>query len=418
MTSTVRSSPVPGPAALAPPEPLAAPTPATRRRVTIVVNGTVVGGAERTTVSIATALATLGHEVTLVETGVPVYGALLAATGAPVRVRHTGAPSFQQSLAWWLRTLAPTRGDVCVVSKGGFEMLHVPLDAAARLLFRRYMAIEHHPAHPFPTRTRRRHLGGLVPGLSLWWYWRLVPVLLHRAAVQRVLAVSDVVCEHLVKHMGYAPHRLHRVHCGIRLGRFAPSPDTRARVREEWGVPGDALLFGAVGRLHEVKRFDLLLELFAEYRRRHAERDAWLALAGEGPERDALARQARELGVAHRVVLPGWVPDAAPALAALDVFLMTSREEGLGIALLEAMASGCRCVAMDAGGPAEVIREPGLGWLVPRDDGARFLVAMEEAAGTTGAALTTLHRRMQCHLAEWFDESRQAPRAAETIAGA
>lgn len=134
----------------------------------------------------------------------------------------------------------------------------------------------------------------------------------------------------------------------------------------------------AVGRLVAVKGFDLLLEAFARVAPAHPE---WrLVIWGEGELRGSLERQRDALGLAGRVELPGVSPQPGGWVATGDVFVLSSRFEGWGLALAEAMAAGLPVAAFDCPvGPAQMIR-----------DGADGLLVPPEAVGALAAALDRL----------------------------
>jgi glycosyltransferase involved in cell wall biosynthesis len=129
--------------------------------------------------------------------------------------------------------------------------------------------------------------------------------------------------------------------------------------RAALGVPPDAPLLLALGRLHPVKGFDLLIRALADLPGVHA------VIAGEGPERAALTRLAADCNVAARVHLPGWRTDTAALLAAADIFICPSRHEPLGNAVLEAWSAARPVIAAAAHGPAALIRDGIDGLLVP-----------------------------------------------------
>jgi glycosyltransferase involved in cell wall biosynthesis len=123
----------------------------------------------------------------------------------------------------------------------------------------------------------------------------------------------------------------------------------------------------AMGRLVQHKGFDLLLEAFAAITRQFAE--ASLVIYGEGPQRAALQAQADRLGLGARVSFPGQVQNAANALAAASLFVLSSRYEGFPNVLIEAMSLARPVVAFDCpSGPAEIIRHEVDGLLVPMGD--------------------------------------------------
>lgn len=140
--------------------------------------------------------------------------------------------------------------------------------------------------------------------------------------------------------------------------------------RVDLDTPDDAPLLLALGRLHENKAFDVLLEAMARLPHAH------LWLAGEGPLKAALTAQSAKLGITDRVRFLGWRNDIAALLAACDVLVCPSRHEPLGNVVLEAWAHGKPLVAARSQGPAALIEDGGSGLLVPIDDAARLSEAI------------------------------------------
>lgn len=130
-----------------------------------------------------------------------------------------------------------------------------------------------------------------------------------------------------------------------------------------------------VGRLGMEKGFDLLLDAFS----RLSDRTIHLVLAGEGPARSDLVARARDLGIADRVHLPGWLADIHGILRRADVFVLSSRYEGFPNVLLEAMSAGCAVVAFDCqSGPNEIIADGVDGLLVPAGSTEGLAAAIDE----------------------------------------
>ena len=132
----------------------------------------------------------------------------------------------------------------------------------------------------------------------------------------------------------------------------------------------------AIGRLSAEKGFDLLIDAFARVASHHP---LWrLVIAGEGPERAALTAQITGVGLAERIHLLGFCDDPQALLQQADLFVLSSRYEGMPNALLEAMTAGCPCISFDCdSGPAEVIEHGVNGWLVAREDVAALARALE-----------------------------------------
>ena len=181
-------------------------------------------------------------------------------------------------------------------------------------------------------------------------------------------------CQHLVcntpdlvRHcvdQGWAPERVHY------WPNFLTPAALPAQDRAALQTPKDAPLLLALGRLHRNKAFDVLLRAVA------ALPGTYLWLAGEGPERAALERLARELGVADRVRFLGWRGDREALYAAADLCIVPSREEPFGNVILDAWAAGVPLIAARAVGPATFVRDGDNGVLVPIDDSAALAGAI------------------------------------------
>jgi glycosyltransferase involved in cell wall biosynthesis len=140
-----------------------------------------------------------------------------------------------------------------------------------------------------------------------------------------------------------------------------------------FGVPGVPLILSA-GELCARKGFDTLLRAFIRLR---AQRPCRLMILGRGGEREALLALARQLGVADDFALPGYVPEPYAFMAHADLFAFTSRWEGLGFVLIEALAVGTPAVATDCpSGPREILHDGRYGPLVPVNDDAALAQAM------------------------------------------
>jgi glycosyltransferase involved in cell wall biosynthesis len=124
----------------------------------------------------------------------------------------------------------------------------------------------------------------------------------------------------------------------------------RNAVRAALGIAPEAPVVGAVARMCAQKRLDRLLRAVALL-----PGDVHCVLAGDGPERAALAALAQALGIGGRVHFPGWRDDRDDVLAALDVFAVTSDREGMSNAMLEALAAGVPVVSTPVSGAAEAL---------------------------------------------------------------
>jgi glycosyltransferase involved in cell wall biosynthesis/protein-tyrosine-phosphatase len=180
----------------------------------------------------------------------------------------------------------------------------------------------------------------------------------------RIIAVSGRMSEGL-QASGYGAATVVHIHNGVDLGKIRL---TRARdqMRRELGVAPGAPLIGTVGRLSPVKGHAGFLR--AARLILDEERDARFLLVGDGPLRGELLAAARRLGLESACLFTGPRLDVYDLVAAMDVFVLPSLNEGLPMALLEAMALGRPVVATAVGGVPEVVAHEATGLLVAVDD--------------------------------------------------
>ncbi|MFV3131070.1 glycosyltransferase [Niveispirillum sp. KHB5.9] len=221
----------------------------------------------------------------------------------------------------------------------------------------------------------RRRGGGLslrrLPEAALW----------RRA--DGVLAVSDDVARDVTRVTGMDGNRVISVTSPILPDRLPLAQ----RVQRDGREPAQLL---AMGRFVKQKGFDTLLRAFA---RLIARRPAHLTLAGDGPDRAALFALAGELGITAHVSFPGLVDDPFARMAAADLFVLSSRWEGMPGVLVEAMAMGCPVISTDCpGGSRELLRQGALGPLVPVDDVAALADGMDAALAHPVADAVLRHR--------------------------
>jgi glycosyltransferase involved in cell wall biosynthesis len=151
---------------------------------------------------------------------------------------------------------------------------------------------------------------------------------------------------------------------GIDLHGFISRTDERATaLRAELGLPPDVVTFGTVGRLNEVKRQVDLFEA-ARLRVDAGDRIA-VVLVGDGPLREELEQACDRLVLRDHVRFMGVRKDVPMLLAAMDVFVLSSRTEGYSLALVEAASAALPIIATDVGGNAEIVGEGVNGLIVP-----------------------------------------------------
>jgi glycosyltransferase involved in cell wall biosynthesis len=200
--------------------------------------------------------------------------------------------------------------------------------------------------------------------------------LLARAS-DRLIAISPTIREELLRTYGIGRNGQYRVvPLGFDLAALAAIDDiARQDARRALNIPSDAAVVTTVGRLTAIKQPHIFLEALADL---SARRPKVLGLvAGGGELRDELLARARALGIETRVRWLGWQRNLVTVYGASDVFLLTSRNEGTPVAIIEAMAAGVPVVSTDVGGVKDVIASSDAGVLVPLGDVPALAAAVD-----------------------------------------
>jgi glycosyltransferase involved in cell wall biosynthesis len=212
----------------------------------------------------------------------------------------------------------------------------------------------------------------------------------------RIVAISPRIRTELLDEYAIGRSDQYRVvPLGFDLDRLAAIDDAaRARARTALNVPGSCAVVTTVGRLTAIKHQRLFLE--AAQRIAQTNPSVIFLVVGDGDLRGELEAAASAFGIADRVRFLGWRRDLETIYGATDVFLLTSRNEGTPVALIESMAAGCAGVSTNVGGVADVVDSESVGLLAPDGDAAALagkvtaLLRDADRRGRLGAAGRTL----------------------------
>ncbi len=316
--------------------------PGRRVRVLQVTHDLGVGGLPRVVVTLATSLDPSRYDVSvLCMRGRGALAEDLERAGIPIF--DLAPPRQPDRLAAWrtLQHLRRLRPDI-LHTHNSQPFLEAGL---AGLLARVPAFIHTDHGREFPDRRR----------------YMLAERVMSRFA-DRVVGVSEQTARDLVHWEKMRPERVIAIENGIDGGPFAHAPDV-GEARRSLGLSETVPVIGAVSRFQPEKGIDLLIEALP--RVIEAVPGACCVLAGYGDEEALLRGRARELGLEDRVRFLGSRRDIPVILAAMDVFFLPSRREGLPMALLEALAAGRPIVAARVGGIPGVLEEGRTGTLVP-----------------------------------------------------
>lgn len=268
--------------------------------------------------------------------------------------------------------------------------------ALRRIVQERQIDIVH--AHDYKTNALALLLGRAAPVVPLstvhgwtghtWRETRLYYPVDKRllARFPRLIAVSDQIGRELVRY-GAPPDRVRTILNGIDHRAFRRQRQRESEERAALGIARGQIVLGAVGRLEPQKRFDILLQAFAQLRRTRPALK--LVIVGDGGERDALERLASQLRLGHAVRFTGHRTNVTDLHHAFDLFVQSSDYEGTPNAVLEAMAMETPTVATDVGGTSELMQQGIHGLITPPGDVNALEAAMARALDDPSAA----HRR-------------------------
>ncbi len=184
----------------------------------------------------------------------------------------------------------------------------------------------------------------------------------HFAGLDAVVCNNPSIARHIVElgWGGDAPI----------ISNFSRTVSSGAISRAELDTPEGAFVVCGAGRFTKVKGFDLLIAAVAQLE------GVYLWLVGDGPEAEALLWQAEDLGVSDRVRFAGWQEDPTEVIGAADAFVLPSRDEPLGNALIEAWRVGVPSVASMTDGPNWYATDAVDALLVPIDDASAIAMAL------------------------------------------
>ena len=213
---------------------------------------------------------------------------------------------------------------------------------------------------------------------------KLIAAMVNRYSTH-VVAISQAVAQHLLADAPALAGRISVIYDAVDTQRFSPQISGQA-LRQAWGVAPDAILAGVVGRISSWKGQELFLQAFALAARQNPQLTGVIVgdvAPGEDWRKAHLQTLAQDLGIAQRILWPGYHDDAPAVMAALDVLVLAStRPEPFGMVVIEAMASGTPVIATAHGGPLESVVPHETGLLVPADAPQPMAAALQQLAAS------------------------------------
>lgn len=365
-------------------------------RVVFLIQSLGVGGAEAQLVHLATGLEDHGFRVSVI--------AMRA--GGPLEMQLQKRDGFDYAMLG-------KRGRADVVGFGA---------KLVREIRRRRPAI----LHGFmPVANQLASVVGPLTGAKVVWGIRAAFVdFRHYDAASRILfqtgrmlsSQPDLIIANSTagrdyhRSQGYNASRMIVIPNGIDHERFAPRPEVKQRMREEWGIPAGVPVVGIVGRLEAMKGHATFLRAAGIVA---STSPAHFVCIGGGPPafRGELEAIAKEAGCADRVHWPGVCADMPAAYAALDVLVSASLGEGFSNVVGEAMACDVRCVVTDAGDSAAIVGDTGI--VVPIGDSEVMAAGISRLLAARSAGRGSPRERIITH----FSRERMVATTAAALRG-
>ncbi len=192
-----------------------------------------------------------------------------------------------------------------------------------------------------------------------------------------------------------APDKFIVIPAGIDLEKFSNSARSRSEVRSELGLTDNAVVVGWVGRMADIKNPMLLIETAALLKGRE---DLRFLMVGAGDRYDSVRRRVEALGLSEKFRFTGHREDVPDLLAAMDIYILTSSNEGLGRSILEAQAAGLPVIATDVGGVPEIIEDGVSGLLIPpsqAQSAAEAVLKLADNVALRGKIVSGANSRLQ-----------------------
>ncbi len=177
-----------------------------------------------------------------------------------------------------------------------------------------------------------------------------------------VIAISEAVRHHLVSDFHVDEGRVVLIQSGVDLGAYVPADEeTKRQLRRKYHL-GEGPVIGNIARLSDVKGQDILIAALSTVVAQRP--DVKLLVAGEGKTEETLKAMVKTLHLERHVFFYPLVNKTAELLSVMDVFVMPSRQEGLGLSIMEAQAVGVPVIASNVGGIPSLIEHGKTGILI------------------------------------------------------
>lgn len=191
---------------------------------------------------------------------------------------------------------------------------------------------------------------------------------------RKVIAISEAVKTHLELDLKVKSKNIELVYNGLDIRKYPGYNSEQIAESKKWIGLRQGPVIGNIARLSSVKGQNYLIEAMKKVAERFS--DVQLLFVGDGKIKEDLVKQAADLGLNKNIIFIPSIQDTSSVLALMDIFVMCSIQEGLGLSIMEAQAMGIPVIATNVGGIPELVENNKTGILVPPQDSASIARAI------------------------------------------
>jgi glycosyltransferase involved in cell wall biosynthesis len=228
----------------------------------------------------------------------------------------------------------------------------------------------------------------------------------NHSSIRKIICVSEAIRKVIGKSVKNHT-KLCTIYSGIDINRFKPVKENI--LKKEFALLPETLVVGNISALAPHKDYHTFIDIAEQVLSKNE--NVVFFIIGEGSEKDTLAARIKSKRLNEKIIMTGFRDDVADILPFFDIFLMTSRSEGLGTTVLDALACRVPVVATRAGGISEVIRHEKTGLLAPCGDANMLAMHVESLIANPGLRLRLTEAGYQ--LVKHFTKSETASQTLE-----
>jgi glycosyltransferase involved in cell wall biosynthesis len=325
------------------------------KEISIFLYDLNLGGTEKVMVNLANFLSTHGFQVTILMVGKNSY--LQRELLDNIQVISLNKKKIIKSFIPLIRYIRNNKINTFIANVWPLTILTIGAGIFFRGFNKKVLLVEH--------ANLKREFSGFS---SIFRFFQKISIMFLYPKSFKVIAVSEGVGNDLIDNKNVPETSMRVIHNPVAIEHNLNPPESK--ILSEWlNFQGAKLI--SVGNLKTQKNYPYLLSILAKLKSRNFHFKQ--LIVGEGPERKYLEDLISSLGLTEDVILAGSLDSPIQLMNKADLFILSSRLEGFGLVLVEALATGTTVVSTDCeSGPAEILQDGALGYLAPLENAEKF----------------------------------------------